>query len=181
MRCRPFYVHITTERASDPVRHMSLPDRLCLLCPELGRVVMFRNSHPPKAPPPRPVPPPPPPPPALSEVELETAIRFLRRAVTQGATESIESLHRAIVMIEMERSNTPMQHRFERLMNAQPRVMSCYEVSGDVDFMLLVSAKNMSDYHEFTRNMFTYENNVRNFKSQFVMNFTKSGTKIALD
>jgi len=87
----------------------------------------------------------------------------------------------AIVMIEMERSNTPMQHRFERLMNAQPRVMSCYEVSGDVDFMLLVSAKNMSDYHEFTRNMFTYENNVRNFKSQFVMNFTKSGTKIALD
>lgn len=87
----------------------------------------------------------------------------------------------AIVMIEMERSNTPMQHRFERLMNAQPRVMSCYEVSGDVDFMLLVSAKNMSDYHEFTRNMFTYENNVRNFKSQFVMNFTKSGTKIMLD
>ena len=87
----------------------------------------------------------------------------------------------AIVMIEMERSNTPMQHRFERLMTAQPRVMSCYEVSGDVDFMLLVSAKNMSDYHEFTRNMFTYENNVRNFKSQFVMNFTKSGTKIALD
>ena len=87
----------------------------------------------------------------------------------------------AFVMIEMERSNTPMQHRFERLMNAQPRVMSCFEVSGDVDFMLMVSAKNMSDYHEFTRNMFTYENNVRNFKSQFVMNFTKSGTKITLD
>ena len=87
----------------------------------------------------------------------------------------------AVVMVEMERSNNSMQHRFERLMNAQSQVMSCYEVSGDADFMLMVSAKNMKDYHQFTRNLLTYENNVRNFKSQFVMNFTKSGTKILLD
>lgn len=87
----------------------------------------------------------------------------------------------AVVMIEMERSNTSMQRRFERLMDAQSQVMSCYEVSGDFDFMLMVNAKNMSDYHQFTRSLLTYENNVRNFKSQFVMNFTKSGTKITLD
>ena len=87
----------------------------------------------------------------------------------------------AVVMIEMARSNTSMQHRFERLMNAQPQVMSCYEVSGDADFMLMINAKNMGDYHQFTRHLLTYENNVRNFKSQFVMNFTKSGTKIFLD
>lgn len=87
----------------------------------------------------------------------------------------------AIVMIEMERSNTSMQHRFERLMHDQPRVMSCYEVSGDADFMLVVNAKNMTEYHEFTRNLLTYENNVRHFKSQFVMSFTKSATKIFLD
>ena len=87
----------------------------------------------------------------------------------------------AVVMIEMERSNTSMQHRFERLMDVQSQVMSCYEVSGDFDFMLMVNAKNMSDYHQFTRSLLTYENNVRNFKSQFVMNFTKSGTKLTLD
>ena len=87
----------------------------------------------------------------------------------------------AVVMIEMERSNTSMQHRFERLMDSQSRIMSCYEVSGDFDFMLMVNAKNMSDYHQFTRSLLTYENNVRNFKSQFVMNFTKSGTKVTLD
>ncbi|WP_435979896.1 Lrp/AsnC family transcriptional regulator [Psychrobacter sp. DM4] len=87
----------------------------------------------------------------------------------------------AVVMIEMSRSNTSMQHRFERLMNEQPRVMSCYEVSGDADFMLMVNAKSMNDYHEFTRSLLTYENNVRSFRSQFVMNFTKSGTKILLD
>ncbi len=87
----------------------------------------------------------------------------------------------AVVMIEMQRSNTLMQSRFERLMMRQPEVMSCYEISGDVDFLLVVNAKNMSDYHRFTRSVLTDENNVRHFKSQFVMNFTKSGTKIALD
>ncbi|SJN44701.1 Lrp/AsnC family transcriptional regulator [Psychrobacter sp. JB385] len=87
----------------------------------------------------------------------------------------------AVVMIEMARSNNSMQHRFERLMHAQPQVMSCYEVSGDADFMLMVNARNMNDYHQFTRGLLTYENNVRHFTSQFVMNFTKSGTKILLD
>ncbi|WP_201533719.1 Lrp/AsnC family transcriptional regulator [Psychrobacter immobilis] len=87
----------------------------------------------------------------------------------------------AVVMIEMSRSNNSMQHRFERLMHAQPQVMSCYEVSGDADFMLMINAKNMNDYHQFTRNLLTYENNVRRFTSQFVMNLTKSGTKILLD
>jgi Lrp/AsnC family leucine-responsive transcriptional regulator len=60
-------------------------------------------------------------------------------------------------------------------------VMSCYEVSGDADFMLMVNAKNMQDYHQFTRDLLTHDNNVRSFSSQFVMNFTKSGTKILLD
>lgn len=87
----------------------------------------------------------------------------------------------AVVMVEMAKSNNSMQHRFERLMSDQPRVMSCYEVSGDADFMLMVNAKNMQDYHQFTRNLLTHDNNVRSFSSQFVMNFTKSGTKILLD
>lgn len=86
-----------------------------------------------------------------------------------------------VVMIQMLRSNNSMQHRFERLMSDQPQVMSCYEVSGDADFMLMVNAKNMQDYHQFTRNLLTHENNVRSFSSQFVMNFTKSGTKVLLD
>lgn len=87
----------------------------------------------------------------------------------------------AIVMIEMERSNHSVQQRFERLMNNHPQVMSCYEVSGDADFIIMVSARNMTDYHHFTHDLLTYENNVRHFKSHFVMNFTKSGTKILLD
>ena len=87
----------------------------------------------------------------------------------------------AFVLIEMEKQNTALQHGFERLMNRLPNVMSCYEISGDYDFLLLVHAKNMAEYHRFTQDNLTYENNVRRFKSQFVMNFSKVGTKIQLD
>lgn len=86
-----------------------------------------------------------------------------------------------LVMIKMAHSNTSMQHRFERLMNSQKQVVSCYEISGDYDFVLVVNSKNMQEYHAFTRAMLTGDNNVAHFNSQFVMNFVKSGTKIELD
>lgn len=87
----------------------------------------------------------------------------------------------ALVMVKMAHSNTSMQHRFERLMSAQRQVMSCYEISGDYDFVLVVNSKNMQDYYQFTRNVLTGDNNVAHFNSQFVMNFVKSGTKIELE
>lgn len=85
------------------------------------------------------------------------------------------------VWVEMERQNSALQDGFERLMNRLSNVMSCYEISGDFDFLLLVHAKNMEDYHQFTRDSLTFENNVRRFKSQFVMNFSKVSSKILLD
>lgn len=85
-----------------------------------------------------------------------------------------------LVMVKMAHSNTSMQHRFERLIAKQPQVVSCYEISGDYDFVLMVHGKNMQDYHAFTRSFLTGDNNVAHFNSQFVMNFVKSGTKIEL-
>ncbi len=85
-----------------------------------------------------------------------------------------------LVLIKMIKSNSPMQHRFERLMASHPQVMACYEISGDYDFVLMVVNQDMQDYHQFTRQMLTGDNNVANFNSQFVMNSVKSSTKIHL-
>lgn len=84
------------------------------------------------------------------------------------------------VLVEMLTQNTVQQHHFERLMSREDAVTSCYEVSGDFGFLVLIHARDMADYHDFTRRVFTSDNNVRNFKSQFVMNFSKAETKITL-
>ncbi len=84
------------------------------------------------------------------------------------------------VMIELEKHSIYDQERFEHKMRAEPDVMSCYEISGDYDFLLLVHAVDMPTYHAFTRRALNSEYNVRSFKSQFVMNFTKAESKITL-
>ena len=85
------------------------------------------------------------------------------------------------VSVEINAQNHSAQTAFERSMRQEADVMSCYEISGDYDFLLLVHARSMADYHAFTRRVFTSDNHVRSFKSQFVMNFSKIETKIALD
>lgn len=86
-----------------------------------------------------------------------------------------------LVLIKMLHSNPTMQLRFERTMTSHQQVISCYEISGDYDFVLVVNNQDMQDYHRFTRQMLTSENNVANFNSQFVMNSVKSQTKIPLE
>ena len=65
-------------------------------------------------------------------------------------------------------------------MRLESDVVSCYEISGDYDFMLLMHVKDMESYHAFTRRVLTGEYHVRTFKSLFVMNFTKADSGIVL-
>ena len=84
------------------------------------------------------------------------------------------------VMVEMEHPSVYHQERFEQKMRSEPDVMTCYEISGDYDFLLLVHSLDMPTYHAFIRRVLTNEYNVRSFKSQFVMNFAKAESKITL-
>lgn len=95
---------------------------------------------------------------------------------TQAVGRSIS----VFVMVEMEKQSPKHLTAFEKAMNNEPDVMSCYEISGSHDFLLLVHSRDMNDYHQFARRVFTSDNNVRSFKSQFVMNTVKAETLINL-
>ena len=84
------------------------------------------------------------------------------------------------VMVEMDNQHSYYQEQFERKMSQEDEVVSCYEISGDYDFMLLLHAKDMESYHAFTRRVLTGEFHVRTYKSLFVMNFTKADSGIIL-
>ncbi|PCE23505.1 AsnC family transcriptional regulator [Paraburkholderia acidicola] len=87
----------------------------------------------------------------------------------------------AFVSVELDRQNNALLRAFEKRMAAEADVMACYEVSGEFDFMLIVNSTSMDAYHAFTRRVFSSNDNVRNFKSNFAMNCSKFETKIALD
>jgi Lrp/AsnC family transcriptional regulator, leucine-responsive regulatory protein len=52
--------------------------------------------------------------------------------------------------------------------------MSGYYVTGEADFILLISAKNMDDYESFTRKFFYENNDIKGFKTTVVMDRVKS-------
>ncbi|WP_245911225.1 Lrp/AsnC family transcriptional regulator [Neisseria iguanae] len=81
------------------------------------------------------------------------------------------------VQIELEHRQHNVQEASERAMNQEQHIMGRYGVSGDDDFLLLVHCADMPVYHASTCRILTAENNVRNFKSQFVMNFAKAENK----
>ncbi|MGO4380150.1 Lrp/AsnC family transcriptional regulator [Pseudoduganella sp. RAF53_2] len=84
------------------------------------------------------------------------------------------------VSVELSHQNSAILQQFEAQMRQEPDVMSCYEVAGEFDFMLIVTSASMDAYHEFTRRVFTSNNNVINVKSLFAMNCSKFETKVTL-
>ncbi len=69
---------------------------------------------------------------------------------------------------------------FEAMVRQEDAISACYEVAGEFDFMLILTATSMDEYHGFTRRVFTAANNVRNFKSLFAMNCAKFETRVPL-
>ncbi|MFO1326003.1 MAG: Lrp/AsnC family transcriptional regulator [Rubrivivax sp.] len=84
------------------------------------------------------------------------------------------------VSVELDQQNAALLTQFEQRMAAEEAVMACYEVSGEFDFLLVVSAESMEQYHGFTREAFSSGRNVRNFKSMFAMNCSKFETRVPL-
>jgi Lrp/AsnC family leucine-responsive transcriptional regulator len=84
------------------------------------------------------------------------------------------------VSVELDKQNAALLTQFEKRMLAEEAVMACYEIAGEFDFLLIVSAESMEQYHAFTREAFSSNHNVRNFKSMFAMNCSKFETRVPL-
>lgn len=69
---------------------------------------------------------------------------------------------------------------FKARMVAAPEVMQCYYVTGDADFVLILSAESMADYEAFTRRHFFADENVLKFRTSAVMDRVKAGFALPL-
>jgi Lrp/AsnC family leucine-responsive transcriptional regulator len=85
-----------------------------------------------------------------------------------------------VVLVSLERERADIIDRFKKSIRATSQVMNGYYVTGEADFMLIVTARDMEDYERFTRQFF-YENpDIKNFKTMVVMDRVKVGFGLAL-
>jgi len=79
-----------------------------------------------------------------------------------------------LVLVSLERERADIIDRFKRAIRSTAEIMIGLYVTGEADFALLVTARDMQDYEEFTRRFF-YENpDIKGFKTMVVMDRVKS-------
>ena len=86
-----------------------------------------------------------------------------------------------IVDVTLERERPDIMDDFKRAMLATPEVMQCYYVTGDADFILLLTARDMRHYEEFTKQFFFANSNIRRFHTRVVMDRVKAGLFVPID
>jgi Lrp/AsnC family leucine-responsive transcriptional regulator len=85
-----------------------------------------------------------------------------------------------IVEVSLEREHITNLEAFKKSMRAMPEVMQCYYVTGQADFILVLTAESMEDYVEFTNRFFVENPNVRRFHTSVVMDSVKVGLSIPI-
>jgi Lrp/AsnC family leucine-responsive transcriptional regulator len=78
-----------------------------------------------------------------------------------------------IVMVSFEREHYDLIDAFKASMRANPQVTQCYYVTGPVDFVMMISVKDVADYEAFTRKFFFENRNVKRFDTFVVMSCSK--------
>jgi len=116
----------------------------------------------------------------LSPTSVQRRLNRLRRDKIIEADVSIVShtaLGRPLIMmvaVELERERSDIIDRFKRSVRGVPAIMSAYYVTGDADFILTVSARDMADYEQFTRDFFYDNPDIKGFKTTVVMDRIKT-------
>ena len=76
------------------------------------------------------------------------------------------------------RDRIPREHivdRFKAAIRGTKEVMIGYYVTGDADFILVITAKDMEDYEAFTRRFFYENHDIKGFTTMVVMDRVKAG------
>lgn len=122
----------------------------------------------------------------LSATAVQRRLKRLREAGVIEAEVSIvkpKFVGRPIamlVLVTLEHERADIVDRFKQSIRQTPEVMNGYYVTGDADFVLIVTAQSMEDYQIFTRKFF-YENpDSKGFK-MVVMDRVKTGFSVPID
>jgi Lrp/AsnC family leucine-responsive transcriptional regulator len=105
-------------------------------------------------------------------IEADVAV-VSPKAVGRGIT--------MIVLVSLERERADIVDRFKAAIRSTKEVMVGYYVTGDADFMLVITARDMEDYEAFTRRFFYENHDIKGFKTMVVMDRVKAGFVLPIE
>ncbi|MDO6452856.1 Lrp/AsnC family transcriptional regulator [Neptunomonas phycophila] len=85
-----------------------------------------------------------------------------------------------IVSIEMERDRGDIYQQFRRSINDAKEVTQCYQVTGEYDFVLIVTVAGIEAFEAFVERVLHADLNIRKFRTAISIRQVKFTTEIAL-
>ncbi|MEZ5561293.1 MAG: Lrp/AsnC family transcriptional regulator [Pseudomonadales bacterium] len=79
-----------------------------------------------------------------------------------------------IVDVRVDREAKQVVESFRHRAESTPEVQQCYYVTGEADFVLVITARDMDDYHQIARRLFLDDPNIKRFRTSVVMKSLKT-------
>jgi Lrp/AsnC family leucine-responsive transcriptional regulator len=123
---------------------------------------------------------------ALSATAVQRRIKRLREngvIVAEQAIVNPLAVGRRLsilVQVTLARGRADIVADFKRQAQANPEVQQCYYVTGEYDFLLIVTANDMADYERLTHRLFFENQNIQKFHTIVVMDPVKVGLTIPI-
>ncbi|WP_027552334.1 Lrp/AsnC family transcriptional regulator [Bradyrhizobium sp. Cp5.3] len=85
-----------------------------------------------------------------------------------------------LVEVHIESERLDLLEAAKKAFIATPEVQQCYYITGDMDFVLVITIASMRDYEELTKRLFFENHNVKHFKTMVVMDRVKASMGLKL-
>jgi len=86
-----------------------------------------------------------------------------------------------VVQVLSDKEGIEYDDEFKKTMLKAPEVMQCYYVTGDYDYVLIATFKDMEEYEIFTKKYFLNNSNIKRFSSMVVMSRVKENLSVPLN
>lgn len=105
------------------------------------------------------------PPACLKRVRRLTDAGYIARQVVLLDPQRLGPLLHIVVEVTMERDRKDLHRRFIQRAVSYPAVKQCYQVTGEVDFVLIVVVPDMDAYDCFCDEVLYADDNLRKFRT----------------
>ncbi|GLO62273.1 AsnC family transcriptional regulator [Vibrio sp. MACH09] len=117
------------------------------------------------------------PPACLKRVQRLLAEQVISERVAIVNPEKLGSCLHMVIEVYMERDRKDLNNAFMKHIQGIPQVKECYQVTGEVDFVLIIEVPNMAAFDTLREEVFYNNDNVRSFKTHISMNRAKYTTQ----
>ncbi|NVK34160.1 MAG: Lrp/AsnC family transcriptional regulator [Rhodobacteraceae bacterium] len=106
---------------------------------------------------------------------------LIERIVAIVNPKAVDRTLSVLVELEIENEYRHSLEQFQRWINQAPEVQSCWYVTGDMDFILLVAVRNLDEYNAFIDRLMTDQKElVRKYKSLISLKTVKHGMTLSV-